>query len=218
MSKSLDRNFTSGLDFNLSQQKVSHSGISHIDIVMRRVLFYAAGFFHLLVVETLCTDKLTTVLFLQKSLIFSLLLRTRRSTELPETTTAGMLLTKSFWFSIRSSTELDTVFVGVASVGRISKMASVRQRTNRDLGRENGQGKVVYYVATHSWKSKRTSTPTVTREGQTTERDDKKNMNWQQRLALLLINLLWDSHDVLALVGFVVEIFLLICNRILSGV
>jgi hypothetical protein len=78
-----------------------------------------------LFVETLCTDKLTTVLFLQKNLIFSRLLRTRRSTELPETTTAGILLTKSFWFSIRSSTELDTVvFVGVASVGRISKMAS----------------------------------------------------------------------------------------------
>jgi hypothetical protein len=122
MSKSLDRNFTSGLDFNLSQQQVSHSGISHIDIVMRRVLLHAAGFLHLLVVEALCTDKLTTVLFLQKNLIFSRLLRTRRSTELPETTTAGILLTKSFWFSIRSSTELDTVvFVGVASVGRISK-------------------------------------------------------------------------------------------------
>jgi hypothetical protein len=205
MSKSLDRNFTSGLDFNLSQQQVSHSGISHIDIVMRRVLLYAAGFLHLLVVETLCTDKPTTVLFLQKNLVFSRLLRTRRSTELPETTTAEILLTKSFWFSIRSSTELDTVFVGVASVGRISKMASVRQRTNRDLGGENGQGKVVYYVASHPWKRKRTSTPTVTREGQTPERDDKKTMNWQQRLSLLLINLLWDSHDVLAFVGFVVE-------------
>jgi hypothetical protein len=84
-------------------------------------------------------------------------------------------------------------------------MASVRQRTNRDLGRENGLGKVVYYVASHPWKSKRTSTPTVTREGQTTERVDKKNLNWQQRLSLLLINLLWDSHGVLALVGFVVE-------------
>ncbi|CAK9860162.1 unnamed protein product [Sphagnum jensenii] len=84
-------------------------------------------------------------------------------------------------------------------------MASVRQRTNRDLGRENGLGKVVYYVASHPWKSKRTSTPTVTREGQTTERVDQKNMNWQQRLSLLLINLLWDSHGVLALAGFVVE-------------
>jgi len=205
MSKSLDRNFTSGLDFNLSEQQISHSGISHVDIVMRRVLLYAAGFLHLLVVETLSTDKLTTVLFLQKNLIFSRLLRTRRSTELPETTTAGILLTKSFWFSIRSSTELDAVFVGVASVGGISKMASVRQRTNRELGRDNGHGKVVYYVATHPWKSKRTSTPTVTREGQTTGRDDKKNSNWQQRLSLLLLNFLWDSHGVLTLVGFVVE-------------
>jgi hypothetical protein len=172
---------------------------------MPRVLLYAAGFLHLLVVETLCTDKLMTVLFLRKNLVFSRLLRTRRSTELPETTTAEILLTKSFWFSIRSSTELDTVFVGVASVGRISKMASVRQRTNSDLGRENGQGKVVYYVASHPWWRKRNSTPTVTREGQTTERVDKKNLNWQQRLSLLLINLLWDSHGVLALVGFVVE-------------
>jgi hypothetical protein len=66
MSKSLDRNFTSGLDFNLSEQQISHSGISHVDIVMRRVLLYAAGFLHLLVVETLSTDKLTTVLFFRK--------------------------------------------------------------------------------------------------------------------------------------------------------
>jgi len=119
MRKSVDRNFSSGLDFNLSLQQVSHSGITHIDIVMRIVLLYAAGFLHLLVVVTLCTDKLTTGLFLQRNLIFSRLLRTRQSTELPEPTTTGILQTKSFWFSIRSSTELDTVFVGVASVGRI---------------------------------------------------------------------------------------------------
>ncbi|CAK9220307.1 unnamed protein product [Sphagnum troendelagicum] len=84
-------------------------------------------------------------------------------------------------------------------------MASVRQRINRDLGRENEQGEVVYYVASHPWKRKRTSTPIVTREGQTPENDDKKTMNWQQRFSLLLINLLWDSHDVLAFVGFLVE-------------
>ncbi len=82
-------------------------------------------------------------------------------------------------------------------------MASVTGWTYRAV-RENKQGLEMHYVTSPRGKSERASTPTLTREGQTAETDDK-NINFLRRLSLLLINLLSCSHGVLASVGSVVE-------------